>query len=179
MSNNPRLDKINKLTGLRLVDPVGLTPDENDMMWAKIIQADRDKTKYYKKLTEFHELWQKYEETNKIMKNERMGITEYQALAIETAIYGEGSAIVYPTLGLVGEAGEVANKVKKVIRDNNGEFTDEKKLEIAKELSDTCWYIAALARDLGYTMEEICAINLEKLASRKERGVISGSGDNR
>jgi NTP pyrophosphatase (non-canonical NTP hydrolase) len=109
----------------------------------------------------------------------RMTINEYQDKAIETAIYGEGSKIIYPTLGLAGEAGEVADKVKKVLRDNEGEFSEEKKLEIAKELSDTCWYIAALARDLGYTLEEICIINLEKLKSRQERGVIGGSGDNR
>ena len=111
--------------------------------------------------------------------NKPLSLNEYQNKAIETAIYGEGSKIIYPTLGLTGEAGEVADKVKKVLRDNNGVFTDEKKLEIAKELSDTCWYIAALARDLGYTMEEICIINLEKLKSRQERGVIGGSGDNR
>lgn len=109
----------------------------------------------------------------------QMTLNEYQEKALVTKAYGAGNEIIYPTLGLSGESGEVADKVKKVLRDNNGEFTDEIKLEIAKELSDTCWYIAALANDLGYTLEEICVINLEKLKSRQERGVISGSGDNR
>jgi NTP pyrophosphatase (non-canonical NTP hydrolase) len=108
-----------------------------------------------------------------------MQINEYQNKAIETAIYGVGTKIIYPTLGLAGEAGEVADKVKKVLRDSNGEFTDEKKLEIIKESGDCLWYLAALARDLGYTLEEMAQMNLNKLASRKERNQISGSGDNR
>lgn len=106
-------------------------------------------------------------------------INEYQDKAIETSIYGVGYEIVYPTLGLTGESGEVADKVKKILRDNNGEFTDEKKLEIAKEIGDVCWYIAALCRDLGFTMDEVCQMNLDKLASRKSRNKISGSGDDR
>jgi len=108
-----------------------------------------------------------------------MTLNEYQEKAVATAIYGEGSKIIYPTLGLTGEAGEVADKVKKVLRDNEGVFTDEKKKEIAKEISDVMWYCATLTRDLGYTLDEICIINLEKLQSRKTRGVIGGSGDNR
>jgi NTP pyrophosphatase (non-canonical NTP hydrolase) len=108
-----------------------------------------------------------------------MQINEYQNKAVETAIYGSGHAIVYPTLGLAGEAGEVADKVKKVLRDSNGVFTVDKKREIAFELGDTLWYIAALARDLGYSLDEIAKANLDKLASRKERNMISGSGDNR
>jgi NTP pyrophosphatase (non-canonical NTP hydrolase) len=108
-----------------------------------------------------------------------MKINEYQEEAIKTAVYGEGQRIIYPTLGLTGEAGEVAEKVKKVLRDNAGVFTDEQKLEIAKEISDVLWYCATLARDIGYTLEQIAEINLQKLRSRQERGVISGSGDNR
>lgn len=108
-----------------------------------------------------------------------MKINEYQEEAIKTAVYGEGQKIIYPTLGLTGEAGEVAEKVKKVLRDNAGVFTDEKKLEIAKEISDVLWYCSTLARDIGYTLEQIAEINLQKLRSRQERGVISGSGDNR
>jgi len=108
-----------------------------------------------------------------------MTINEYQNKAVETAIYGAGSNIIYPTLGLCGEAGEVADKVKKVLRDKNSEFSDEIKLELAKEIGDVAWYIAALCRDLGYTMEEVLQMNLDKLASRKERNMISGSGDNR
>ncbi len=106
-------------------------------------------------------------------------LNSYQDKAVATAIYGTGHAIIYPTLGLTGEAGEVADKVKKILRDNNGEFTDEKKLEIAVECGDCLWYLAALARDLGFSLAEIAQMNLDKLASRKERGKINGSGDNR
>lgn len=108
-----------------------------------------------------------------------MNIKEYQDKAIATAIYGEGSKIIYPTLGLTGEAGEVADKVKKVLRDNSGEFSEEKRFEIAKELGDVLWYCAALARDLGYSLDLIAQLNIDKLQSRKERDQIHGSGDNR
>lgn len=108
-----------------------------------------------------------------------MTLNEYQEAAIKTAVYGEGQTIIYPTLGLAGESGEVADKVKKVLRDNNGIFTDDIKLEIVKEVSDVLWYLASLSRDLGYSLEDIGQINLNKLADRQQRGVISGSGDNR
>lgn len=108
-----------------------------------------------------------------------MELNEYQKRALETALYPNEAKIVYPTLGLTGEAGEVADKVKKVIRDNNGDFSAEKCLELAKELGDVLWYISALANDLGYTLEEIGELNNKKLSSRKERGVINGNGDNR
>lgn len=108
-----------------------------------------------------------------------MTLNEYQQMAVETAVYGDGDKIIYPTLGLCGEAGEVSDKVKKVIRDNDGFFTEELKEQIMIEMSDCLWYCAALARDLGYTLEEAAKKNLDKLNSRLERGVISGSGDNR
>ena len=108
-----------------------------------------------------------------------MELNEYQKRALETALYPKEVRILYPTLGLTGEAGEVADKVKKVIRDNDGDFSVEKRLEIAKELGDVLWYISTLANDLGYTLEEISELNNRKLSSRKERGVISGNGDNR
>ena len=108
-----------------------------------------------------------------------MELNEYQKRALETALYPKEVTILYPTLGLTGEAGEVADKVKKVIRDNDGDFSVEKRLEIAKELGDVLWYISTLANDLGYTLEEIGELNNRKLSSRKERGVISGNGDNR
>ena len=101
----------------------------------------------------------------------------YQFIALSTAKYQD--KIVYPALGLCGEAGEVAEKVKKVLRDNDGVFTDEIKLEIAKELGDVLWYISALSDDIGYSLEQIALMNNQKLISRKERGVISGEGDNR
>lgn len=108
-----------------------------------------------------------------------MELNTYQAKAAETAIYPPGYSVIYPALGLVGEAGEVAEKVKKVLRDKNGEFTPEDVTAIAKELGDVTWYIAALARDLGLTLNDIAQTNLDKLASRKNRGALQGSGDNR
>ena len=108
-----------------------------------------------------------------------MTINEYQEGALRTAIYPESRRIIYPTLGLTGEAGEVADKVKKVIRDNNDEFTDERKQQIALELGDVMWYAATLAHDLGYSLDEICQMNLDKLASRMHRNKLHGSGDER
>lgn len=108
-----------------------------------------------------------------------MTLNQYQEEALKTAIYPEDKKIIYPTLGLTGEAGEVAEKVKKVIRDNNQEFTDEKKRQIALEISDVLWYCATLSHDLGYTLEEIGQMNLDKLASRQQRNKIGGSGDER
>ena len=78
-----------------------------------------------------------------------MTLNEYQRHALETAVYPEQSRIIYPTLGLTGEAGEVADKVKKVIRDAGGEFTPEKRQEIMKEIGDVLWYCATLSHDLG------------------------------
>jgi NTP pyrophosphatase (non-canonical NTP hydrolase) len=108
-----------------------------------------------------------------------MDFNSYQQKAAETAIYPVSYAITYPALGLSGEAGEVAEKVKKILRDKNGLPTPEDKIEIKKELGDVLWYIAALARDFGLSMDDIATANIEKLASRKNRGVLQGSGDNR
>ena len=106
-----------------------------------------------------------------------MDFDEFQQKALATAIYPH--PIVYPTLGLTGEAGEVADKVKKVIRDNQGEFGDERRLEIAKEIGDVLWYCAMLAHDLGYTFDQIAQINCDKIAARKNAGTIHGEGHNR
>lgn len=104
----------------------------------------------------------------------------YQTAALTTAIYpNQGQNYVYPTLGLVGEAGEVAEKIKKIIRDGDGILTDADRDNVAKELSDVCWYVAVLAYELDYSLEEIMQINLDKLASRAQRNALSGSGDNR
>ena len=109
-----------------------------------------------------------------------MKANEYQTGALQTAIYPNmGQNFIYPALGLVGEAGEVAEKVKKIIRDGDGTLTDPDREKIAKELSDVCWYVAVLAYELDFTLEEIMQLNLDKLRSRQERGVLSGSGDNR
>jgi NTP pyrophosphatase (non-canonical NTP hydrolase) len=109
----------------------------------------------------------------------KMTLNEYQVAALKTAVYPTDKKIIYPALGLCGESGEVADKVKKIIRDNNQEFTADKKEEIIKELGDVLWYVAVMADDLGYDLEEVAAENIAKLASRQKRGVLGGSGDNR
>lgn len=108
-----------------------------------------------------------------------MKLNEYQEKATKTAIYGTGAAINYPVLGLVGEAGEIANKYKKVLRDDAGILQPDKRQALQDELGDVLWYVAALARDLGTTLEEVARKNIEKLEDRQKRGKIGGSGDNR
>lgn len=109
-----------------------------------------------------------------------MTLNEYQELAIESAIYSPKHAIIYPALKLAGEAGEVAEKIGKRLRDADGDLTDPEWLDaVALELGDVLWYIAALARDIGWNLEDIADRNLSKLASRQQRGVLGGSGDNR
>lgn len=108
-----------------------------------------------------------------------MNFDEYQKAAVSTAIYPKAQAVVYPILGLTNESGEVAGKLKKIFRDGNGEFTQEARQNLADELGDVLWYIAATARDLEITMNEIAERNIAKLQDRKVRGVIGGSGDNR
>lgn len=88
-------------------------------------------------------------------------------------------AMIEKVLGLVGEAGEVADKVKKVIRDKGGVSSEEDRGEIVKELGDTLWYLAAVARYLGVSLEEVAKINIDKLEDRWRRGKIGGAGDNR
>ena len=104
----------------------------------------------------------------------------YQEKACETAIFPKKQAMEYLTLGLTGESGEIANKVKKFIRD--GAVKDEylaKRIEIGYEIGDVLWYCAVLAEELEMNLGHIMAKNLEKLADRHKRGKISGSGDNR
>lgn len=103
-----------------------------------------------------------------------MKLSEYQRLARTTAIYPEEHKLIYPTLGLTEEAGEVAGKVSKFIRDGH---LDESGLK--KEMGDLLWYFAAIANDMEFDLDEIAQMNLDKLASRKNRGVLGGSGDNR
>ena len=107
-----------------------------------------------------------------------MNLSEYQALARSSAIYPRQCAVEYCTLGLASEAGEVAGKVKKVLRDHQGDFPGHQ-WQIASELGDVLWYVAQLATELGLGLDEIAELNLAKLADRKERGVIGGSGDKR
>ena len=87
--------------------------------------------------------------------------------------------IVYPTLGLANEAGEVAGKIKKIFRDKNGVIADEDREALKQELGDVLWYLTQICSELGLTLEEVAETNIEKLFSRLERGKIHGSGDNR
>ncbi|ALA48166.1 MazG-like pyrophosphatase [Mycobacterium phage Phlei] len=114
-----------------------------------------------------------------------MNMLEYQLRAADTAIYpgvGDRTSIEglsYVTMGLVGEAGEIANKVKKIIRDGGSRISIDDKQRIAAELGDVLWYLAASASQIGYSLAEIATYNLQKLEDRKERGVLQGSGDDR
>lgn len=109
-----------------------------------------------------------------------MQFKEYEDEAIKTAEYPViGQGFVYPTLGLVGETGEVAEKVKKLFRNDGGMLTDAHREEIKKELGDVLWYLAALSRELGLSLDDVATANIEKLRSRATRGVLKGSGDNR
>jgi NTP pyrophosphatase (non-canonical NTP hydrolase) len=109
-----------------------------------------------------------------------MDFTQYQQKAQTTALYPNvGNNLYYPVLGLGGETGEVLNKVKKVMRDNDGKVTDELREILKSELGDVLWYVAALASELKLDLDEVARANIEKLFSRKERGVIKGSGDER
>lgn len=110
-----------------------------------------------------------------------MNFREYHDAAMVTKTYPQESSLwlTYPTLGLVGEAGEVANKVKKIFRDKQGQVSEEDKAKIADELGDCLWYVAAICDDLNLDMSAIAENNIAKLRDRKERGVIKGNGDNR
>ena len=110
-----------------------------------------------------------------------MELNEYQRLAKETAVYDhERDSITYPILGLCNETGEVAGKLKKWKRGDYNDFSKDLILKmIADELGDVFWYLAATADDLGYTLEEIAQMNLDKLKNRKEKNVLKGDGDTR
>lgn len=109
-----------------------------------------------------------------------MTFEEYQKLSRKTAQYPKiGENFVYPVLGLAGEAGEVAEKIKKLFRNENGDLSQEYKLEIAKELGDVLWYLSQISTELNLSLEEVAQLNLEKLLDREKRGVIKSEGDNR
>ncbi|HLD20089.1 MAG TPA: nucleoside triphosphate pyrophosphohydrolase family protein [Patescibacteria group bacterium] len=109
-----------------------------------------------------------------------MTFEEYQQKSRTTALYpNAGANFIYPTLGLVSEAGEVAGKVKKVMRDDNGVVSDEKREDIKGELGDVLWYVSQCATEFGLSLDDIAQSNIEKLFSRKDRGVLGGSGDDR
>ncbi|WP_320664514.1 nucleoside triphosphate pyrophosphohydrolase family protein [Prochlorococcus sp. MIT 1223] len=109
-----------------------------------------------------------------------MNLNHYQHNSRRTALYPDlGNNPIYPTLGLAGEAGEVADKVKKILRDNNGIFDPDAKEAIKLELGDVLWYVAQLSSELGFELNDVAQANLDKLASRAKRGQISGDGDDR
>ena len=116
-------------------------------------------------------------ESNKYKKVSDLDM--YQKVAKTTAIYPREQAIIYPTLGLTGEAGEVANKVKKIIRDGTNKNNENLVQEISSEIGDVLWYIAVLADDVGVKLSDIANNNLVKLENRKKKGTIHGSGDDR
>jgi NTP pyrophosphatase (non-canonical NTP hydrolase) len=110
-----------------------------------------------------------------------MNFNEYQAETDKTALFPRenGMDILYPVLGLCGESGEVAEKVKKIFRDSNGVITEEVRQAIKKELGDVMWYISQSCRAFGFTMEEVAISNIKKLEERQKKNTINGSGDNR
>ncbi|MDE3070591.1 MAG: nucleoside triphosphate pyrophosphohydrolase family protein [Acidobacteriota bacterium] len=108
-----------------------------------------------------------------------MELSDYQALSRRTAGYPREAWLAYPALGLAGEAGEVAEHVKKAIRDDGGAIGEERRAAMSRELGDVLWYLAQLATELGLDLDEIASQNIEKLASRQRRGVLQGSGDDR
>ena len=109
-----------------------------------------------------------------------MDLRDYQTRSRRTAAYPDaGANIVYPTLGLAGEAGEVAEKIKKLIRDDGGVLGDERREALGAELGDVLWYVAQVATEAGLDLDDLAQANLDKLASRQQRGVLSGSGDDR
>jgi NTP pyrophosphatase (non-canonical NTP hydrolase) len=109
-----------------------------------------------------------------------MEFNDYQKKAKTTAIYPKReNPLWYPALGLAGEAGEVADKVKKVMRDHKGKVTETDRRLIVKEMGDVLWYMAMLSVEIGIDLDEIAQTNITKIMSRKRRGKIKGSGDNR
>lgn len=113
-----------------------------------------------------------------------MNISDYQQVALTTLKDGQDFGDITPklmdqVLGLVGESGEVAEKLKKLIRDKQGVITPGDKAEITKELGDVLWYITTISHLLGSSLEEVAEANNQKLLSRQQRDALGGSGDNR
>ncbi len=113
-----------------------------------------------------------------------MNFNEYQKKASEYDLFEINSDLnsvgfIEKVLGLAGEAGETADKIKKILRDKDGITTDDDKFEIVKELGDVLWYVAAISRYLDVPLSDVADTNIKKLASRKERNEIHGAGDNR
>lgn len=117
-----------------------------------------------------------------LLSQDSLTLDAYQIVALSTAIYpgsGEFQGLDYTTHGLTGEAGEISNKVKKIIRDHHSQVDDLTALDLAKEAGDVLWYVACFAHELGMSLGQIAALNVEKLKSRQARGKLGGSGDER
>lgn len=109
-----------------------------------------------------------------------MTFEEYQKESKKTALYSQkGHQFIYPGLGLAGEAGEVAEHIKKMLRDDNAQVTPKRREEVKKELGDVLWYVSQLATDFKLSLEDIACENLKKIFSRQKRGKLLGDGDNR
>ena len=108
-----------------------------------------------------------------------MQLDDFQQAARRTAVYADRRRVIYPALGLASEAGEVCGKIKKVLRDRGGDLGQVPVGALRDELGDVLWYVAVLAADLGLSLDEIAARNLEKLASRQQRDRLGGEGDHR
>ena len=109
-----------------------------------------------------------------------MNFNDYQTKSRGTAKYPAiGHAVIYPTLGLVNEAGEVAGKIKKVFRDKDGQISAETREALKAELGDVLWYLAQVATELELSLDEVAEANITKLLDRQARGKIQGDGDNR
>jgi NTP pyrophosphatase (non-canonical NTP hydrolase) len=108
-----------------------------------------------------------------------MTFNDYQAAALKTADLKRKNELFHLVLGLVGESGEIAEKFKKLVRDKNSDESQIDREDMKKELGDVLWYVVLLAEYLGLKLEDIAEYNVKKLSDRLERGVISGSGDNR
>ncbi len=109
-----------------------------------------------------------------------MNLNDYQTAALRTAAPKDRKdQLFYLTLGMCGEAGEVAEKIKKIVRDHDGDFSKLDRSDLTKELGDVLWYVTVLADYFDITLDDVASTNIAKLASRLERGKLHGSGDNR
>ena len=113
-----------------------------------------------------------------------MDLDKYQKRAakydlFETTVDLKSPGFLEKILGLAGEAGEAADKVKKILRDKGGFASEEDRTELIKELGDVLWYLANIARYLGIDLSEVAKGNIDKLESRRKRNKLHGEGDNR
>lgn len=108
-----------------------------------------------------------------------MDFSVYQSATATTAIYPAEGALYYVTMGLTSEAGEVAGKVKKALRDENGHISEERRQAILDEVGDVLWYCARIADELGMDLNVVAKNNLDKLLGRKNAGTLQGDGDKR